>query len=66
MSENGSLDTENDTFEGVESREIANNTTTLPTTTLLNSQQVKRAILSFQSRFGDDEETVNIFQNDSC
>lgn len=47
MSENGSLDTENDTFEGVESREIANNTTTLPTTTLLNSQQVKRAILSF-------------------
>ena len=47
MSENGSLDTENDTFEGVESREIANTTTTLPTTTLLNSLQVKRAILLF-------------------
>ena len=40
MSENGSLDTENDTFEGVESREIANTTSTLPTTTLLNNQQV--------------------------
>ena len=40
MSENGSLDTENDTFEVVESREIANTTSTLPTTTLLNNQQV--------------------------
>ena len=40
MSENESLDTENDTFEGGESREIANTTTTLATTTLLNSKQV--------------------------
>ena len=40
MSENESLNTENDTFEGGEPREITNATTTLATTTLLNSQQV--------------------------
>ena len=47
MSENESLDTENDTFEGGESREIANTTTTLATTTLLNSQQVDSRIFGY-------------------
>ena len=47
MSENESLDTENDTFEGGESREIANTTTTLATTTLLNSKQVNTRTLGY-------------------
>ena len=47
MSENESLDIENDTFEGVESREIANTTTTLATTTLLNNQQVDTRTLGY-------------------
>jgi len=47
MSENESLDIENDTFEGGESREIANTTTTLATTTLLNNQQVDTRTLGY-------------------
>lgn len=61
MSENESLDTENDTFEGAESREIANTTTTLATTTLLNSQQVNTRTFRYSRVHSIIENVTNGF-----